>query len=114
MSVALKNDNIKLRLRKGDKVVVVTGRDKGKKGEIITVFPKLTKVLVSGVNIVKRHTKASKESAGGIINKEAPIHISNLAIQDPHDGSPTRIGYKITAEGRKVRFAKRSGEMIDA
>ena len=103
----------KLKVKKGDKVVVLAGRDKGRNGEILKVFPDENRALVQGVNLVRRHQKQSASQEGGIITKEAAIHISNLAIEDPKDGSPTRIGYKIIEDGRKVRFAKRSGELID-
>ena len=103
----------KLKVKKGDKVVVLAGRDKGKSGEIVKVFPDQNRAIVQGVNIVRRHQKQSTSQEGGIVSKEATIHISNLAIEDPKDGSPTRIGYKILDDGRKVRFAKRSGELID-
>ncbi|MBX2806594.1 MAG: 50S ribosomal protein L24 [Hyphomicrobiales bacterium] len=103
----------KLKVKKGDKVVVLSGRDKGKNGEILKVFPDENRAIVQGVNLVKRHQKQSAGQEGGIITKEATIHISNLAIEDPKDGSPSRIGYKILEDGRKVRFAKRSGELID-
>jgi large subunit ribosomal protein L24 len=104
---------IKLKVRKKDKVIVVTGRDKGKTGEVIAVLPKENRVLVSGVNIVKRHTRQTATQAGGIVDKEAPIDISNIAHIDPRTKQPTRIGYKTLEDGRKVRFAKRSGEVID-
>jgi large subunit ribosomal protein L24 len=103
----------KLKVKKCDKVVVLAGRDKGKNGEIVKVFPEKNRAIVQGVNIVRRHQKQSASQEGGIVSKEATIHISNLAIEDPKDGSPTRIGYKILEDGRKVRFAKRSGELID-
>ena len=103
----------KLKVKKGDKVVVLAGRDKGKNGEILKVFPSENRAIVQGVNIVRRHQKQSASQEGGIVPKEAPIHISNIAIEDPKDGSPTRIGYKVLDDGRKVRFAKRSGELID-
>ena len=103
----------KLKLRKGDKVVVITGREKGKKGEIIRMLRGEERAVVAGVNVVKRHTRPAAANPGGIIEKEAPIHISNLAIQDPKDGQPSRIGYKFLEDGRKVRIAKRSGEVID-
>ena len=102
-----------MKIKKGDKVIVITGKDKGKTGEVTKAMPKEGKVLVSGVNMVKRHTKPSQENAGGIINKELPIHVSNVAIVDPSSGKATRIGKKLTKDGRKVRFAKRSGEVID-
>jgi large subunit ribosomal protein L24 len=103
----------KLKVKKGDKVVVLAGRDKGKKGEILKVHPTDNKAVVRGVNVVRRHQKQSATREGGIISKEAPIHISNIAIEDPKDGEPTRVGYRILEDGRKVRFAKRSGELID-
>ena len=102
-----------MKIKKGDKVIVITGKDKGKTGEVTKAMPKEGKVLVSGVNMVKRHTKPSQENAGGIISKELPIHVSNVAIVDPSSGKATRIGKKLTKDGRKVRFAKRSGEVID-
>lgn len=104
---------VKLKIRRGDKVVVLAGRDKGKRGEVVKAFPTESKVVVQGVNMVRKHQKQTANQQGGIIAKEAPIHVSNLAIADPKDGSPTRIGYKILDDGRKVRFAKRSGEVID-
>ena len=104
---------VKLKIRRGDKVVVLAGRDKGKRGEVVKAFPIENKVVVQGVNMVRKHQKQTANQQGGIIAKEAPIHVSNLAIADPKDGSPTRIGYKILDDGRKVRFAKRSGEVID-
>jgi large subunit ribosomal protein L24 len=100
--------------RKGDKVVVLTGRDKGKKGEILRVIRKESRALVSGVNMVKRHTAPSMAGPGGIVEKEATIHLSNLALQDPKDGKPTKVGFKLLKDGRKVRVARRSGEVIDA
>ncbi|MBC8049092.1 MAG: 50S ribosomal protein L24 [Chitinophagales bacterium] len=102
------------KIRKGDKVVVLAGRDKGKRGEVMSVQPKEDRAFVQGVNMIKRHTKQSAKTEGGIIAKEGPIHISNIAIEDPKDGAPTRVGFKILDDGRKVRFAKRSGETIDA
>ena len=104
---------MKLKLKKGDKVIVTTGKDKGKTGEITTVFPKESKVIVAGVNMVKRHTKPSQVSAGGIVSKEMPIHVSNVALVDPKTGKATRIGYKVEKDGRKVRVAKKSGEVVD-
>ena len=103
----------KFAVKKGDKVVVLTGKDKGRKGEVLSVIRKDRRVVVSGVNIIKRHTKQSQTEQGGIVEKEAAIHISNVALQDPKDGKATRVGYKILDDGRKVRFAKRSGEVID-
>ncbi len=101
------------KIKKGDKVVVLAGRDKGKAGEVLQVMPKDARAVVRGVNLVKRHTKASQQSEGGIISKEATIHLSNLAVADPKDGKPTRVGFKVLEDGRKVRFAKRSGDLID-
>src|SRR5579862_5891278 len=101
------------KIKKGDRVVITTGRDKGKKGEVLKVFTKEKRALVSGVNMVKRHQAQSAKAQGGIINKEAPLHLSNLAHVDPKTGGPTRIGFKILGDGRKVRFAKKSGEVID-
>ena len=101
------------KIKKGDKVVVLTGKDKGKKGDVVAVFPKENKALVQGVNMVKRHEKPSQTSAGGIVTREAKVHLSNIAIQDPKSGKPTRVGFKTLDDGRKVRVAKVSGEMID-
>jgi len=101
------------RIRKGDRVVVTTGRDKGKKGEVLKLFPKDDRALVSGVNIVKKHQRQTQLQQAGIISKESPIHLSNLAHADPKTGAATRIGFKFLGDGRKVRFAKKSGEVID-
>jgi large subunit ribosomal protein L24 len=101
------------KIKKGDKVVVIAGRDKGRKGEVTLVLPREGRAVVSGVNTVKRHQKATQGQEGGILTKEAPIQLSNIAIADPKDGAPTRVGFKILDDGRKVRFAKRSGELID-
>ena len=101
------------KIKKGDKVVVLTGRDKGKTGEVVQVLPKETRAIVRGVNLVKRHTRQTAQSEGGIITKEAAIQLSNIAIADPKDGKPTRVGFKVLEDGRKVRFAKRSGDLID-
>ena len=103
----------KLKIKKGDHVVVITGKDKGKKGEVLKVMPEENRAIVKGVAMVRRHQRQTPSQEGGIIAKEAPIHISNLAIEDPKDGKPTRAGYKFLKDGRKVRFAKRSGEVID-
>jgi large subunit ribosomal protein L24 len=100
------------KIKKGDKVVVLAGRDKGRSGEVLQVVPKEERALVRGVNMVKRHQRQSMNQEGGIISKEAPIHLSNLALADPKDGKATRVGFKIH-DGRKVRIAKRSGELID-
>ena len=104
----------KLKMRKGDKVIVTTGRDKGKTGEVLRVLPSDNRAYVNGVNMVKRHTSPSQNNPGGIVEKEASIHISNLAHVDPKTDKPTRVGFKNLKDGRKVRFAKRSGEVIDA
>ena len=101
------------KIKKGDKVVVLTGRDKGKSGEVVQVMPKEERALVRGVNMVKRHQRQSMNQEGGIISKEAPVHLSNIAIADPKDGKPTRVGFRVLDDGRKVRFAKRSGDLID-
>jgi large subunit ribosomal protein L24 len=101
------------KIKKGDRVVVLTGRDKGRSGEVIRVMPKEGRALVRGVNMVTRHQRQTAAQEGGIVRKEAPIHLSNLALQDPDGGKPTRVGFKFLEDGRKVRFAKRSGEVID-
>jgi large subunit ribosomal protein L24 len=101
------------RIRKGDKVVVLTGRDKGRSGEVLEVRPVEQRALVRGINMVKRHQRQSASQQGGIISKEGPIHLSNLAVADPKDGKPTRVGFKIMKDGNKVRVAKRSGVEID-
>ncbi len=103
----------KLKIKKGDNVVVISGRDKGKTGEVLRVFPTDQRVIVQGVNIARRHTKPRMGEPGGIVEKELAIHISNVAHVDPSSGKPTRVGYKILDDGRKVRFARRSGEVID-
>jgi large subunit ribosomal protein L24 len=104
----------KLKIRKGDHVVVITGKDKGKRGEVLKMLPDENRAIVKGVAMIRRHQKQTAAQEGGIIAKEAAIHISNLALEDPKDGRPTRVGYKFLKDGRKVRFAKRSGEVIDA
>jgi large subunit ribosomal protein L24 len=103
----------KLKIKKGDHVVVITGKDKGKKGEVLKVMPEENRAIVKGVAMVRRHQRQTAAQDGGIISKEAAIHISNLALEDPKDGAPTRVGYKFLKDGRKVRFAKRSGEVVD-
>ena len=100
------------KIKKGDHVIVLTGRDKGKHGEVIEVRPKESRALVRGVNVVRKHQKQTAQKEGGIISKEAAIHLSNLALEDPKDGKPTRVGFKLLDDGRKVRVAKRSGEVI--
>jgi large subunit ribosomal protein L24 len=101
------------KIRKGDKVIVLNGRDKGRTGEVFEVRPAENKALVRGVNMVKRHQKQTQNQEGGIISKESPIHLSNLAVADPKDGKPTRVGFKVLTDGRRVRIAKRSGVEID-
>lgn len=105
--------SVKLKIKKGDKIIVTAGKDKGKAGEVLKVIPSENRAIVQGVNLVKRHQRQTQKTEGGIISKEAPIHISNLAISDPKDSVPSRVGYKTLKDGRKVRFAKRSGEVID-
>src|SRR5215831_8507906 len=104
----------KLKIKKGDKVIVISGRDRGKTGEVFEVMPQENRCKVRGVNVVKRHTRPSATQQGGIVEMEAPIHVSNVAHVDPKSDKPTRIGFRFLADGRKVRFAKRSGEVIDA
>lgn len=103
----------KMKIKKGDRVIVVTGKDKGKRGEVLRAMPAENRVIVQGINIVKRHQRATQVQQGGIIEKEAPIQVSNVAHIDPQTDKPTRVGYKILDDGRKVRFAKRSGEILD-
>lgn len=100
------------KIKKGDNVVVIAGRDKGKSGSVLQVNPTEMRVVVQGVNVAKRHTKARPGQPGGVVEKELPIHVSNVAHIDPKDNKPTRVGYKIV-DGRKLRVAARSGEMID-
>ncbi len=101
------------KIRKGDKVVVLSGKDKGRSGEVLSVQPKEDTAIVRGINIVIRHQRQTQAQEGGLIRKEAPIHLSNLAVADPKDGKPTRVGFKFEKDGKKVRFAKRSGETIN-
>ena len=101
-----------LKIKKGDNVIVLTGRDKGKRGEVLTVIPKEGRAFVRGINVVRRHQRQTAAQEGGIISKEGPIQLSNLALEDPKDGKPTRVGFKVLADGKKVRIAKRSGEQI--
>jgi len=103
----------KMKIKKGDTVVVISGRDKGKTGEVLRVLPTEHRAVVQGVNLARRHTKPRLGQSGGIIEKELALDISNIAHVDPASGKPTRIGYKILEDGRKVRFARRSGEIID-
>jgi large subunit ribosomal protein L24 len=101
------------KIKKGDKVIVLTGKDKGRSGEVIKVMPSENRALVRGVNVVTRHQKQTAAQEGGLVRKEAPIHLSNVALSDPTTGKPTRVGFKTLEDGRKVRFAKASGETID-
>ena len=101
------------KIKKGDKVVVICGRDKGRNGEVVRVLPREDRALVRGINVVKKHQKQTMKEEGGIVRKELPIHLSNIALADPKDGKPTRVGFKLLDDGRKVRFAKRSGDLID-
>ena len=102
------------KIKKGDKVVVLAGRDKGRSGEVLKVIPTEERAVVRGVNVVKRHQRQTASAEGGIISKEATIHLSNLAIADPKDGKASRVGFKVLDDGRKVRVARRSGEIIDS
>jgi len=101
------------RIKKGDKVVVTAGKDKGKTGEVLRVIPTNNRALVQGINVARRHQRQTATAPGGIVNKEMPIHLSNVAIADPRDGKPTRIGFRNEPDGRKVRYAKLSGDVID-
>jgi large subunit ribosomal protein L24 len=103
----------KLKIRKGDKVVVIAGKDKGRQGEVLRVIPDENRAVVAGVNVARRHTRQTAAQEGGIVAKPLPIQISNLALRDPKDGKPTRVGFKFLKDGKKVRYAKRSGEIID-
>jgi large subunit ribosomal protein L24 len=103
---------VKLKIKKGDKVKVIAGKSKGKVGDVVKVLPAENRVIVSGVNLAKRHTKPSQTSEGGIIQKELPIHVSNVSHIDPKTGEITKVGYKTLGDGKKVRFAKKSGEII--
>lgn len=106
--------NNKLHVKKDDTVIVITGKDKGKKGRIIAAYPRENRVLVEGVNMVKKHSKPSQQNPqGGILDQEAPIHVSNVMLVDPKTNKPTRVGYKVLENGQKVRVAKKSGEVID-
>ena len=100
------------KIKRGDSVVVLAGRDKGKRGEVLRVLPKEDRAFVRGVNMVRRHQEQTREKAGGIITKEGPINLSNLAVADPKDGKPTRVGFKKLEDGTKVRVARKSGEVI--
>jgi len=101
------------KIKKGDKVVVIAGRDKGRTGEVIEIETATNRAIVRGIHMVRRHQRQTAKQEGGIISKEASIHISNIALADPKGGKPTRVGFKVLADGRKVRVAKRSGEQID-
>jgi large subunit ribosomal protein L24 len=101
-----------LKIRRNDEVVVITGEDKGKRGRVLAVFPEKRRVLVEGVNFVKRHTKPRPGRQGGIVEKEAPIHVSNLMIVDPRGGAPSRVGKQLLADGKRQRIAKKSGEAL--
>ena len=101
------------RIRKGDNVIVLTGRDKGKRGSVLKVMPREGRLIVQSVNLVKRHTRPTQTQTGGIVEKEAPIHVSNVALLDPASDKPTRTGFRELEDGRKVRYAKASGELID-
>jgi large subunit ribosomal protein L24 len=101
------------KIRKGDKVVVLAGKDKGRSGEVLSVQPKEDTALVRGINVVVKHQRQTQAQQGGLIRKEAPIHLSNIALADPKDGKPTRVGFRLEADGKKVRVAKRSGEVIN-
>jgi large subunit ribosomal protein L24 len=101
------------KIRKGDKVVVLAGKDKGRSGEVLSVQPKEDTAVVRGINVVVRHQRQTQAQQGGLIRKEAPIHLSNIALADPKDGKPTRVGFRLEADGKKVRVAKRSGEVIN-
>ena len=103
----------KIKLKKGDKVIVISGKNKGNTGEIIKVMPTKNRAIVRGINIIKRHTKPTQNNTGGIIEKEGTIHISNIAYLDDKDNKPARLGFKILEDGRKVRVSRRSGEVID-
>lgn len=105
--------SVKLKIKKGDKVVVIAGKDKGKSGQVLEVIPSTSRVRVSGVNVSKRHTRPSAANAGGIIEKELSLHISNVAHIDPKTAKPTKVGVKVLKDGKKVRVAKKSGEVID-
>lgn len=110
----LESHNNKLHVKKDDTVIVISGKDKGKKGRVIAAFPRENRVLVEGVNMIKKHAKPSQQNPqGGILNQEAPIHVSNVMPVDPKSGKPTRVGYKVLDNGNKVRVAKRSGEVLD-
>jgi large subunit ribosomal protein L24 len=101
------------KIKKGDRVVVLTGRDRGRQGDVLKISPKDNRAVVNGVNMARRHTSPTPQDPGGIVDKELSIHVSNLALVDPKDGKPTRVGFQTLDDGRKVRVARRSGEIID-
>jgi large subunit ribosomal protein L24 len=103
----------KMKLKKGDDVIVISGREKGKQGKIVKVIPDERRVVIGGVNKMKRHTKPSRDGAGGIVEKEMPLHASNVMLVDPKSGKGTRVGFKTLADGKKVRVARKSGEVIN-
>ena len=103
-----------MKIKKGDRVVVLAGKNKGMQGEVLKVLPKESRAVVQGINVAKRHTRPSQTNPGGIVDKELPIHVSNLAHADPKTDKPTRVGFKFLDDGRKVRYAKASGEVIDS
>jgi large subunit ribosomal protein L24 len=103
----------KLKIKKGDNVIVIAGKDKGKKGNIVKVLPKISRVIVDGINLVTQHTKATAKNAGGLVRTPASLHISNVALVDPKTNSATRVGFKVLENGAKVRVAKRSGEIVE-
>lgn len=110
----MKSSNHKLHVKKGDTVIVISGKDKGKKGRVLQAYPKDGRVLIEGVNLIKKHTRPSQANPqGGIVTQEAPIHSSNVMLVDPKTGTPTRVGHKVLTNGKKVRIAKKSGEVID-
>ena len=102
----------KFKVKKGDDVIVIAGKEKGKKGKIVKVITDTSRVVIGGINMVKKNTKPSRTSAGGIVEKEASLHVSNVALVDPKSGKPTRAGYKIKEDGSKIRIAKKSGEAV--
>ena len=104
---------LKLKIKKGDRVTVIAGKDKGRSGDVVRILPKDNRAIVSGINVARRHQRQTGAQEGGIVSKELPIAISNLALLDPKDNKPTRVGFKVLEDGRKVRVAKRSGEVID-
>ena len=105
--------SVKFKIKKNDKVIILSGKDKGKAGDVIKVLTKRKKLLISGINTVKKHTKATEGSQGGIVQKEMPIDISNVSLLCPKTNKPTKVGYKFLEDGKKVRFARKSGEIID-